>query len=152
MVNEGQLDIRIIDTVFDPDKYGVDLSPEVIEKQKPIVSYHKIDDSSLYKVWILLTGPDLPRVDSVTYRLHETFDDPVRMVQRSLSNQDCRITIWTWGIFEIHATILDKAGNTYRLSHWLTYGDVLEKNSRMIQYSEEKPEISSGATLISLAS
>lgn len=149
---EEQLDVRIIDTLFDPDKYGPELSEGAIRQLTPELSYHESDGSSLYKVWILLAGGDLPRVDSVTYRLHETFDNPIRTVQRNLTNQDCRITIWTWGIFQINATVLDKVGRTYSLSHQLTYGDVLSKYSDVIRYVPERPETSGGAKLISSAS
>lgn len=149
MQYEEQLNIRIVDTVFDPDKYGIDLSPTDVEKRKPEVHYHESGGSSLYKVWILLAGPDLPRVESVTYLLHETFDPPTRVVPRTLSNQDCRITIWTWGVFQINATILDKIGRTYSLSHQLTYGQALDADSTdAIIYTPENPEISSGAKLI----
>jgi hypothetical protein len=145
---QEQLDIRIVDTVFDPDKYGVNLSHADIQRLSPEVRYDLSDGTTLYKVWVLLAGIDLPRVESVTYRLHETFPEPVRVVQRNISNQDARITVWTWGIFEINATILDKMGRSYSISHQMKYGDMLKEYSSQIKYIQEKPEPTTGATLI----
>ncbi len=148
MLYEEQLNIKIVDTIFDPDVYGSDLSPEDIKKRRPDIRYYLSEGSSLYKVWIFLSGTDLPRVDSVTYQLHETFDNPIRIIPRTLNNLDCSITIWTWGIFQINATILDKVGRSYSISHQMNYGETLKDYSDYIKYIQENPEVSSGATLI----
>ena len=150
MQYEEKLNLKIVDTVFDPQIYGTDYIPGNLndKKPEPEVRFTSSGDSSLYKVWIFLAGDDLPRVETVTYKLHETFVDPIRVVPRILTNLDCRITIWTWGIFDITATILDKGGRSYGLVYRLSYGDILDKYSSSIKYLKENPEISDGAVLI----
>src|SRR5262249_46384322 len=121
-----QLNVKIIDTVLDPDRYGIEPGGDKIKEMVPEVRYHSSGDLYLYKVWIFLAGEDLPRVKSVTYQLHETFPEPVRTVQRTPSNQDCRLVLWTWGVFQINATIMDQAGRSYILSHYMVYDQILK--------------------------
>lgn len=147
-----RLDLKIIDTVFDPDIYGAYESPEIPPDKILNVHIDSQGKSPLYKVWIFLAGNDLSYVESTTYELHPTFSDPFRRVERNLNNIDCRLTIWTWGIFEIKATIVHKSGLTYSLSHSLNYGNLLNKfqdkqSGITINYIEEKPRETRGATL-----
>jgi hypothetical protein len=108
------LAIRIVDTAFDPA-----LGPNFPDRKVHIRRTGR--DKPLYKVWIYLTGPDLPSVQSVTYQLHPTFTDPTRTIPRTVSNPNCELVIWTWGIFTVTAIIQDKQGFQYRLTHSLTY-------------------------------
>jgi hypothetical protein len=36
-------------------------------------------------------------------------------------NPSCKLEIWTWGIFEVSARVLDKSGSTFQLVHPLEY-------------------------------
>jgi transcription initiation factor IIF auxiliary subunit len=104
------LTVDVKDSPFDPD-----LSELVIRvRQTP-------SDQPLYQVFLYLDGPDLPFVRSVTYRLHPTFASPVRTVARTARNPRCKLAIWTWGLFEVTATIVDKEGQEYLRSHQLDY-------------------------------
>lgn len=145
------LDIKIIDTIFDPDIYGIEANPVIPPERILNVNINTSGKSPLYKVWIFLSGNDLSYVENTTYRLHSTFTDPVRRVERNLTNPDCRLMIWTWGIFEIKATILHRSGRTYNLAHYLNYGKLLEKYQQdstiKLNYIEQRPRETKGATL-----
>ncbi len=74
-----------------------------------------------YRVFLYVEGSDLPYVKSVTYHLHETFRNNVRKVQRTPSNPNCQLVIWTWGLFEMRVVVEDKFGQTKSYNHLLTY-------------------------------
>jgi len=109
-------DLRIADSVLDPSAKG-----RVVRQRA------RGTDRPLYHVRLFLAGRDLPYVRAVTYRLHPTFPNPVRRVERTAANQACELEIWTWGIFDITAEVEDKQGRTYTLTHTLTYGEELER-------------------------
>lgn len=90
----------------------------------------------LYKVHIYLEGRDLPFVKEVKYILHKSFRNPVVKVPRTLDNQNCMLTIWTWGIFTVKAEIEDVNGQILRLEHYLNYGDQI--NQPEIEFIEKK--------------
>jgi len=110
-VNAGQLDIEVRDTVFDPD----------VPRANARVHFYKEDGKTIFKVHLYLQGYDLPYIESVTYTLHETFLRPNRTVRRTPSNPNCKLMIWTWGLFVVKATIVDIKGFNYSLEHALTY-------------------------------
>ena len=90
-------EIEVKDSVIDPN-----LGPT----EERVVYVRKTKGGKwLYKVWLYLSGPDLPRVKSATYELHSSFPDPVRTVRRTAANQQCQFVIWTWGLFEVVTTI-----------------------------------------------
>lgn len=112
--------IQMQDTVFDP-----------AGNQNDIINYYKIPDkpSTLYKVWIFLEGQDIYYVDWVEYELHETFKDRFRTVERSISNPNCSLVIWTWGVFNIKAKIYLKSGDLIYAEHYLTYDRYLKRKN-----------------------
>lgn len=102
------LNVRMLDTALG----GTDKNTVVVDRSK---------ERTLYKVWVYLDGPDLPYVAKVTYELHRTFARNRRGVSRTSRNPQCRLAIWTWGVFTVHALVEDKFGNTYELRHRLSY-------------------------------
>ena len=106
------LSVIFKDSLFDPD------SSEKIAQYREQPS-----GQPLYRVFLYLDGPDLPFVESVTFRLHETFSPPTRRVTRSLTNPHCKIAIWTWGVFTAEAVVVGKTGGELELSHRLQYGN-----------------------------
>lgn len=122
-----QLDITVKDSLFDPD------SPP----GQRIAYAKRGGDRPLYKDWIYLDGNDLPYIESVTYELHPTFPEPRRTVERSVRNPRCALVIWTWGVFQVRVTLVDKKNAVYEIEHELTYGGELEKLSADdIRYEE----------------
>ena len=109
------LDVRVSDSVFDPREKRRTVRRKTSESGRP-----------LYQVRLFLEGYDLPYVRAVTYHLHSTFRNRVQRVERTAANQNCKLEIWTWGIFEAKAVIEDKAGREHVRTHMLTYGNELE--------------------------
>jgi len=103
-----QIELRVFDTAVDPSA------------EEKII-YYKPGAQPLYRVWIYVDGPDLPFVESVTYRLHPTFEQPERTVPRTISNPSCKLEIWTWGLFEVTAVVQTKNEQRFELRHELTY-------------------------------
>ncbi len=109
--------LHIIDTLYDPNG-----GEKVICYRNP-----RRQTESLYKVWIYLDGPSLPFVDRVTYVLHPTFPNPERTLARSLSNPNCEMVIWAWGVFTLKAVVEDKQGKLLKINHYLTFGRQLQE-------------------------
>lgn len=111
---KNAFDIRVADTVL-------------IDAGNQNGAMYRVSDSGVnrYKIRIFLRGNDLPFVRQVTYGLHRTFRNRLRVVERTISNPDCRLEIWTWGIFDVTADVVDQGGQVYRLVHSLSYGNEL---------------------------
>jgi len=123
-----ELNVQVKDTVFDPN-----LSGSAAKK----VHVREEEGTTIYKVWLYLEGDDLPLVESVTYHLHNTFHNPNRTVKQTPSNPNCQLVIWTWGIFSVRATIIDKRGLTFEVSHYLTYDKELPEDDQSYE-SEDR--------------
>ncbi len=108
-----QLQLQIKDSAFDPD------IPDRSKDQRILI--RQTNGRTLYRVFLYLDGPDLPFVQSVTYFLHPTFNPSQLSVSRTPRNPTCKLEIWTWGIFEISARVIDKSGDTIQLTHPLEY-------------------------------
>jgi transcription initiation factor IIF auxiliary subunit len=112
---DRRLDLKVRDTVFEPGSASKK-------------AYYKMSGkTALYKIWLFLDGDDLPYVSSVTYKLHETFPNPVQTVRRTLSNPNCQLTIWTWGLFRIKALLEEKSGVIRELDYHLQYDRELQQ-------------------------
>ena len=74
-----------------------------------------------YHIGIWLEGSDseLDEVERVEYELHPSFKRRLR----TSTNRDNRfsVAIWTWGMFNIDATICFKDGSTAKRSYYLSY-------------------------------
>lgn len=111
------MEIRIRDSLCDPDAPG-----------ESKIFYRRAGTRTLYRVFIYLEGPELPFVESVTYTLHPTFDEPVRTVRRTPQNPLCKLEIWTWGLFEVLGVVADRRGSRYTLKHQLQYGKEIDRS------------------------
>ena len=120
MLSNFQDTLRIVDTLFDPDG------------GEKIICYRQMRGQSapLYKVWLSLEGPSMPFVNQVTYTLHPTFPDPERRVARTVSNPNCQMVIWAWGVFTVQAVVEDKQGRLIRLEHYLTFNQQITDAKR----------------------
>lgn len=105
------LNVRIVDSLFDPDR----------PSEKVAQVRERSSSRPLYRVFLYLDGPDLPFVRQVTYKLHETFSPDTRTVVRDISNPRCKFDIWTWGVFEVRAIVEDKQGRTFSKSRPMEY-------------------------------
>jgi transcription initiation factor IIF auxiliary subunit len=110
MISE-RLNVELIDSPFDPDT-----------REKVIRCRRDRRGQTQYQIWLMLSGVDVVFVDRVTYFLHESFGKAaVQTVERSVKNPDCRLPIWTWGLFEVKAVVEAKDGRRSELSHYLQY-------------------------------
>jgi hypothetical protein len=116
------LNVGVCDSALDPN-----------ERVPTVNVQRRGTEAPLYRVRLYLVGDGLPFVQAVTYHLHETFDPPVRYVERTVENPNCELVIWTWGIFPVLAEIRDKRGAVYEVQHALTYGAELERGVRLVE-------------------
>jgi transcription initiation factor IIF auxiliary subunit len=72
-----------------------------------------------WSLWIEGREEDLDRIESVTYRLHSTFPQPIRTVTDRASKFQLRCS--GWGIFRIPIEVRLKDGATIKLQHDLQF-------------------------------
>ncbi|MCL1633247.1 hypothetical protein M2650_01100 [Luteimonas sp. SX5] len=70
-------------------------------------------------IWIEADGIDLGTISSVTYHLHETFDNPLRVV--SDHSTAFELTTAAWGSFLLFADITFKDGTMWRIERYLNF-------------------------------
>lgn len=109
--------IKIIGSVFDPRK----------PKDRNVYIRGK-----LYRVYIYVSGKNVPYISDVTYHLHETFKNNVITVKRTIENPNCVLSIWTWGLFEVKAVVKDKQGHMKTYLHQLAWDKELTDNTKYI--------------------
>lgn len=137
-MNANTYDIKIKDSVTNPNVY-------LTGKDSRTAYYKQIpgsDTQMLYKVWLYLDGRDLPFVKSVKYILHNSFKNPVKIVERTSLNQNCAFAIWTWGIFLVKAELEDVKGRIVKIEHYLTYGNQIKnKDDLRIAFKDAAEKI-----------
>jgi len=121
-----KLNLQIKDTVFEPGS------------TQNKVYYRSEGKTTWYKVWILLEGSDLLYVAGVTYRLHSTFPDPEQNVRRTTTNPNCQLSIWSWGLFTIRATVEDKFGRIHEYVHQMNYDKELERRRQDTDFESDE--------------
>lgn len=116
-------DIEIADRPYDPSA-----------RQK-VVARRRRGDTVLHRVYVFLTGRDLPYVHQVIYHLPSTVTPPPQPVIRSEAVPDCRLVIWVSEPFEVQAEIEDTRGRRYRRQHFLEFERILdEEEGRYIEW------------------
>ena len=125
----NNLNVSVVDTVFDPVRR--DTAGKIYYREKDGLTY--------YHVWIFVDGPDMPFIESVTYQLHPSFGTTIHRVERTLSNPQCQLMIWTWGLFKLGVEMQDKKGVIYEIKHQMTYGRLLTKDA--VYFRGEPPTV-----------
>ena len=72
-----------------------------------------------WSLWIEGANDDLDRIESVTYRLHSTFPEPIRTVKDRASKFQLRCS--GWGVFLIPVEVRLKNGKAIQLVHQLQF-------------------------------
>ena len=108
-------DVEIKDQPFDPDS-----------NDRSVYYYKRDNGRHMYKVFIYVIGRDVPFINRITYHLHHTFPNPVRNVNRTDGNPNCKLVTWAWGKFNLRAIVEDNKGNTYEITHFLQYDKYFE--------------------------
>lgn len=107
------MDIRVYDTIFDPSD----------NSNSRIALYRDVSSGKrLFRVFIYLKGQDLPFVENVTYTLHSSFANPNKEVIRTVTNQRCKLIIWSWSLFEAQVRIHLKGRRTISGKYALRFG------------------------------
>lgn len=79
----------------------------------------------IFKIKVLVSGPDKYDVRSVHYQLHPTFS-PSEYTSTDPYN-DFELELWTWGAFEMPITVTMKDGRVYEYDYYFTFGDLLRE-------------------------
>jgi len=82
----------------------------------------------IFKIKVLVTGPDKFNVRSVHYQLHPTFS-PSEQTSTDPYN-DFELELWTWGAFEMPITVTMKDGRIFEYDYYFTFGDLLRDAQR----------------------
>ncbi len=88
-----------------------------------------------YRVRLYLKGEDVSKVAYVEYELHPTFSNRNRTVDNSDENYS--LYIWTWGEFDVAATVYLNTGENVTYIHLLEYSNELPVNEG--EYVDETP-------------
>lgn len=72
-----------------------------------------------WSLWVEGSAEDLDQIESVTYRLHPTFPEPIRTVADRASKFQLRCA--GWGVFLIPVQVQLKDGRTIELAHQLQF-------------------------------
>ena len=70
-------------------------------------------------IWVEADGIDLSTVNSITYHLHETFDNPIRVVSDHLTAFE--LSTAAWGSFLLFADVSFKDGTMWRIERYLNF-------------------------------
>jgi hypothetical protein len=90
-------------------------------------SYNQ-EGRQVFRIKVLVTGPDKYRVRSVRYQLHPTFS-PSEYTSTN-PNNNFELELWTWGAFNMPITITTTDGRVYRYDYYFTFGDQLRDAQR----------------------
>jgi len=82
----------------------------------------------VFRIKVLVTGPDKYNVRSVHYQLHPTFS-PSEYTSRD-PNNDFELELWTWGAFDMPITVTMRDGRIFEYDYYFTFGDLLREAQR----------------------
>ena len=125
-VEKDHEEIRIVSSVFSPGDSARDKI------------YYRVDQNGRkrYRVYIYIEGIKLNMVRKVRYKLHPSFRKDIVTSKVTLENLNAFIRIWTWGKFEVSATIYMKDGEVVERTHFLDYDSELRANKQMLTLLE----------------
>ena len=138
-----EIDVQLKHSVFNPGLPPSDPSNKV--QVRP-----ETDDTYYYRVFLYVDGYELPYVESVTYTLDDSFPNPEQIVRRTPANPICQLVVWTWKeLFTVVATIVDKKGNSYRITHDVSYVSELPQAEDRYEFVEAESQSVARPTLVS---
>lgn len=107
--------IQIVTDAMDPVKHCV---------------YYTRDNEGhqVFKIRVYVTGPDLYKIKSVKYSLHQTFEKPEHISTDASSNFE--MILWSWGRFVMPVTVTTIDGNEYEYMYPFTFRAQLEDAQR----------------------
>ena len=109
-IPDGRPNIQIVTQAVDPATNRV------------YYSYNQ-QGLQIFKIKVLVAGPELFRIRSVHYQLHQTFSPSERTMTNPRNNFE--LELWTWGAFNMPITVTMTDGRAYRYDYGFTFGDQL---------------------------
>jgi hypothetical protein len=86
------------------------------------------EGQQVFKIRVYITGPDLDRVKSVKYSLHQTFDHPEHLSTDPTNGFE--MILWSWGRFVMPIIVTTLDGNEYEFMYPFTFRAQLEDAQR----------------------
>ena len=109
---------------------NVEVTNDVYTENDRHMYYCQVGNYIEFKNRIYLIGPDLGKVKSVQYVLHESFqDNPAPTSEDSANNFE--IWIMTWGRFPIEALITTTTGQQFEKDYAFSFKSKVEEAQRM---------------------
>lgn len=112
---DGRPNIQIVTQAVDP------------QTNRVYYSYNP-QGLQIFRIKVLVTGPDLYRIRSVHYQLHPTFSPSEQTMTNPRDNFE--LELWTWGAFNMPITVTMTDGRAYRYDYPFTFGDQLRDAQR----------------------
>lgn len=112
---DGRPNIQIVTQAVDP------------QTNRVYYSYNQ-QGLQIFRIKVLVTGPDLYRIRSVHYQLHPTFSPSEQTMTNPRNNFE--LELWTWGAFNMPITITTTDGRVHRYDYYFTFGDQLRDAQR----------------------
>jgi len=107
---------------------------KALDGKKIIQAKRPPGKKTTYRVNVEIVGDDTPFIKKVTYILHPTFKNRIKTVSRMLSNPNCAIAFYAWGIFNIEAKVEFMNGSEYSISHFLRFNEDIQSGKYNIVY------------------
>lgn len=108
---------------------NIQIATGAVEPATRCVYYTRDEEGrQVFKIRVYITGPDLARISSVKYSLHETFEDPEHLSTDASNNFE--MILWAWGRFAMPITITTNDGNEFEYMYPFTFRSQLENAQR----------------------
>lgn len=116
---------------------GIQFQTEAADAINRCVYYYTDQGHQLYKIRVYAVGPDLNKIKSIKYILHETFERPDH-TSTEVSN-GFEMVLWTWGSFTMPIIVTALDGQEYDFAFPFTFRNKLveaqNKGYRFIEVS-----------------
>jgi len=108
---------------------NIQIVTEAVDPVKRCVYYTRNSEGrQVFKIWVYVTGPEISRVKSVKYSMHETFEHPEHV--STDPSRGFEMILWSWGRFVMPITVTTTDGNEYLIMYPFTFRALLEDAQR----------------------
>ncbi|MBN1235353.1 MAG: hypothetical protein JW999_04800 [Methanotrichaceae archaeon] len=104
---------------------NIQIVTEAVDPIKRCVYYTRDNEGhQVFKIRIYVIGPDLHKIKSVKYSLHQTFEKPEHI--STDATRSFEMIMWSWGRFVMPITVTTMDGNEYEYMYPFTFRTQLE--------------------------
>ena len=120
------------------DPLNIQFQTEAVDPINKCVYYTRDNQGrQLFKIRVHAVGPDLSKIKSIEYVLHETFEHPE--YTSSDASNDFEMVLWTWGSFSMPIKVATIEGRQYNYTYPFTFRNKLvEAQNEGIRFIEVK--------------